>query len=131
MRSSVPIPRGVAVALGDGRVWVLAYTRSSSTTLFDPIKNTAALWEVDPASGRVTGRPIRLGSKQPIAIAAGRHALWIADYDSSTVTRIRLVLAGCGAATPLPHRSDATLRCRTGSSTAHAAWRFATQPGGG
>ena len=91
VRSNVPSPRGVAVALGDGRVWVLAYLRSSSPTIFDPIKGTAALWEVDPGSGRVTGRPIRLGATQPIAIAAGRRALWIADYASSTVTRIRLI----------------------------------------
>jgi len=126
VRSSVPIPRGVAVALGDGRVWVLAYTRSSSTTLFDPIKNTAALWEVDPASGRVTGRPIRLGATQPIAIAAGRHALWIADYASSTVTRIRLVLAGCGSGDPTSssQRRDAPLPHRFLDSARGVAIRY-------
>ncbi len=94
VRSRVPIPRGVAVALGDGRVWVLAFLRSSSPTVFDPIKATAALWQVDPGSGRVTGRPIRLGAKLTIAIAAGRRVLWIANYDSSTVTRIRLLVRG-------------------------------------
>jgi streptogramin lyase len=91
VRSRVSIPRGVAVALGDGRVWMLAYPRSSSPALFNPIKATAALWEVDPGSGRVTGRLTRLGAMQPIALAAGRRALWIANYDSSTVTQIHLV----------------------------------------
>jgi len=94
VRSRVSIPRGVAVALGDGRVWVLAYPRSSSPARFDPIKATAALWQVDPGNGRVTGRSVRLGARQPIAIAAGRRALWIANYDTSTVTRIRLVASG-------------------------------------
>jgi hypothetical protein len=111
VRSRVPIPRGTAVAFGDGRVWVLAYPRSSSTTLFYPINGTAALWDVDADSGRVTGRPIRLGAKQPIAIAAARRAVWIADYDSSAVTRIRLITAGCGAGerASSPRRRDVPL----------------------
>ncbi|MGI8713663.1 MAG: hypothetical protein ACR2NR_10865 [Solirubrobacteraceae bacterium] len=76
------------MALDDGRVWVLAYPRSSSPTLFDPIKRTAALWEVDPGDHGVTHRPIRLSATQPVAIASARHGLWIADYHSSSVTRI-------------------------------------------
>ncbi|MGI8712624.1 MAG: hypothetical protein ACR2NR_05445 [Solirubrobacteraceae bacterium] len=92
VRSGVPIPRGVALALGSDRVWVLAYPRSSSPGLFYPIKGTAALWEIDPASGRVAGSPVLLGAKQPIAIAAGPHALWIANYNSSMVTRMRLLV---------------------------------------
>jgi streptogramin lyase len=88
---SVPVPRAASVALGDDRVWVLAYPQSSSMTLFDPIKGTAALWELDPASGRVTGRPTRLYATEPIAIAAGPRNVWIADYDSATTTRMRLL----------------------------------------
>jgi hypothetical protein len=30
--------------------------------------------------------------RQPIAIAAGRHVLWIADYDGSTITTARLIV---------------------------------------
>jgi streptogramin lyase len=126
VRSSVPIPRGVAVALGDGRVWVLAYPRSSSPTRFYPIKDTASLWEVDPGSGRVTSRPIRLGATQPVAITAGRHALWIADYASSTVTRLHLVLAGCGngdSSSP-SQRQDARLPNRFVDSARGVAVRY-------
>ncbi|MGI8712429.1 MAG: hypothetical protein ACR2NR_04455 [Solirubrobacteraceae bacterium] len=132
VRSRVSIPRGVAVTLGDGRVWVLAYPRSSSPALFDPIKATAALWEVAPGSGRVTGRPIRLGARQPIALAAGRRALSIADYDRSTVTPIRLVASGDPFSslqrldTPLPQRFIDTTR---GVAVRHPAeWRVHQRP---
>lgn len=91
LRWSIPIPRGVAIALDERRVWVLAYPRSSSTTVFDPIKGTAALWEIDPGSGRTVSQPIPLGGRQPIAIAADYHVLWIADYDGSTITPARLI----------------------------------------
>lgn len=89
--ASVRIPRGVAVAIGAGAVWVLVYSRSSSPTVFDPIKHTAALWEVDPSSDHIVGKPIRLDALQPIAITATDRNVWVADYNSGTVTRLRLV----------------------------------------
>jgi len=136
VRRSVPVPRGVAVALGDGRVWVLAYPRSSSTALFYPITGTAALWEIAPGSGRVTAKPLWLDAKQPIAIAAGRHVLWIADYAGSTVTRIHLVLAGCGNGGPSssPQQHDAALSHRfidraSGVAVRYpAGWRVDQRP---
>ena len=89
--ASARIPRGVAVAIGAGEVWVLAYPRSSSPTLFYPIKHTAALWEVDPKSNRIIGKPIRLDALQPIAVTATQRNVWVADYNRGTVTRLRLV----------------------------------------
>jgi streptogramin lyase len=89
-RSTVPIPRGVAVAFGDGRGWVLSYPRSSSPTVFDPIPGTAALWQVDPNSGRVLGVPIRLPEVQPLALGIEGQYISIADYARATITRIRL-----------------------------------------
>lgn len=118
VRWSVPVPRGIAVVLAGGRVWGLAYPRSRSTSRFDPIKGTAALWEVDPRSGRVSGTPVRLDAKQPIAIAAERHALWIADYASSNVTQIRLV-AG---------RGQGRRACRRDPSSRPSHSSFARRP---
>jgi streptogramin lyase len=89
--ASVRIPRGVAVAIGAGEVWDLAYPRSSSPTVFDPIKHTAALWEVDPRNNQIIGTPIRLDALQPIAITATDTNVWVADYKSGTITRLRLV----------------------------------------
>lgn len=89
--ASLPIPRGVAVAIGAHEIWVLAYPRSSSPTVFDPIKHTAALWEVNPKTDRIIGKPIRLDALQPIAVTAIQRNVWVADYDSATVTQLRLV----------------------------------------
>jgi streptogramin lyase len=86
--ATVRVPRAQAVAVGQGRVWV---SRSSSPTLFYPVKNTAALWEIDPMNNRIVGRPLRLDALQPIALAVGGTAVWVADYDSGTITRFDLV----------------------------------------
>jgi streptogramin lyase len=89
--ASFRIPRAFAVAVGEERVWVLALPRSSSSTLSYPIKNTAALWAIDPVTNRIVGRALRLDAFQPIALAAGGRAVWVADYDSGTVTRFNRV----------------------------------------
>jgi virginiamycin B lyase len=85
--ATVNVPRAQAVAIGAGEVWVLASPRSSSPTLFYPIKHTAALWEVDPRTNRITGKASRLDAIQPIAITASSESVWIADYNSGTITR--------------------------------------------
>jgi streptogramin lyase len=85
------IPRATAVATSDGQVWVLAMPESSSSTLFNPIKGTAALWQIDPDDNRIVGDPVRIDDLQPIALAAGDGAVWVADYDGATVTRFDLV----------------------------------------
>jgi len=88
--ASVRIPRAQGIAIGAGEVWVLTAPRSSSPTLFYPIKHTAALWEVDPTSNRIIGKPVSLGALQPIAVAASQENVWVADYSGATVTRLRL-----------------------------------------
>jgi Domain of unknown function (DUF5074) len=96
------IPRAVAVAASEGLVWVLALPESSSPTLFYPIKGTAALWEIDPADNHLVGKPVLIDDLQPIALAAGEGAVWVADYDGATVTRFGLVPcseATCGEPT--------------------------------
>jgi streptogramin lyase len=89
--ATVRVPRAQTVAVGQGRVWVLASAKSSSPTLFYPVKNTAALWEIDPVNNRIVGRPFRLAALQPLALAVGGRAVWVADYDSGTISRFDLV----------------------------------------
>ena len=89
--ATVRVPRAQTVAVGQGRVWVLASAKSSSPTLFYPVKNTAALWEIDPMNNRIVGKPLRLAALQPLALAVGGRAVWVADYDSGTITRLDLV----------------------------------------
>jgi DNA-binding beta-propeller fold protein YncE len=89
--ASVDIPRARAVTTGEGEVWVLASPRSSSPTLYYPVKHTAALYEVDPHTNQIIGRPVLLNALQPIALTVGAGTLWIADYHDGTVSRLRLV----------------------------------------
>src|SRR6266511_2182567 len=88
--ATVPVPRAQGIAIGAGELLVLASPRSSSPTLFYPIKHTTALWEVDPDTNRIVGKGSRLDALQPIAIAANSESVWIADYDGGTITRFRL-----------------------------------------
>jgi streptogramin lyase len=96
------VPRAEAVAVGAGGVWVLAGPRSSSPTLFYPIKHTAGLWQIDPSTNRVVGPPVLFDALQPIPIsaAAGDGAVWVADYDSRTVTRFDVEPCQGSACTP-------------------------------
>jgi DNA-binding beta-propeller fold protein YncE len=99
--ATIRLPRAQAVAVGHGRVWVLASPKSSSPTLFYPVKHTAALWEIDPVTNRIIGTPLRMDALQPIALAVGGRALWVADYNSGTITRLDLVRcarSSCAAA---------------------------------
>ncbi len=77
-------------SVGEGRVWVLASPKSSSPTLFYPIKHTAALWEIDPATNAIVGRAVRLDALQPIALAVGEGAVCVADYSSGSVSHFGL-----------------------------------------
>jgi streptogramin lyase len=94
------IPRAAAIEVAEGLVWVLAYPESSSPDLFYPIKGTAALWEIDPTDNRIVGQPVQIDDLQPIALAAGEGAVWVADYDGATVTRFALVPCSDPACTP-------------------------------
>ncbi len=79
------VPRVVGVSSGGGRVWAISYPKSRSVRTFQPIKGTAALWQIDPRTNRVIGKPIHVPLIQPISIVASHGQLWIADYQSGKV----------------------------------------------
>lgn len=89
--AQIDVPRVVAIASGGGRVWAIAYPRSRSAATFQPIKDTAALWQIDPRTNRVIGKPIHLPLTQPDAIVVADRQLWIADYHSDKLTHFMLV----------------------------------------
>jgi hypothetical protein len=72
----IPVPRLIAVAFGDGRVWTVSRSANAS----DPNATTATLTQIDPRSNRIVGTPSQLQTPQPTAIAVSGHDLWIADY---------------------------------------------------
>jgi hypothetical protein len=88
--AQIDVPRVVGISSGDGRLWAISYPRSRSARLFEPIKGTAALWQIDPRTNRVTGKPIRLPLDQPVSIVVSERQLWIADYHSGTVMHFQL-----------------------------------------
>ena len=87
----IAVPRVVGVSSGGGRVWAISYPKSRSASTFQPIKGTAALWQIDPRTNRVIGKPVRLPLIQPISIVASHGQLWIADYQSGKVIRFQLI----------------------------------------
>ncbi|HZU61973.1 MAG TPA: hypothetical protein VE983_13475, partial [Solirubrobacteraceae bacterium] len=87
----IDVPRIVGTSSGGGRVWAISYPRSRSASTFQPIKGTAALWQIDPQTNRVIGRPILLPLTQPVSIAVSGGQLWIADYQSGKVMHFQLI----------------------------------------
>jgi len=88
--AQIAVPRVIGVASGDGRVWAISYPRSRSARLFEAIKGTAALWQIDPTTNRVIGKPTHLSLTQPVSIAVSGQQLWIADYQSGKVIHFQL-----------------------------------------
>ena len=87
----IDVPRVVGVASGGGRVWAISYPRSRSASTFQPIKGTAALWQIDPQTNRVIGKPVHLSLIQPDSIVVSDGQLWIADYQSGKVIHFQLI----------------------------------------
>jgi hypothetical protein len=87
----INVPRVIGVSSGGGRVWAISYPRSRSASTFQPIKGTAALWQIDPRTNRVIGKPIHLPLIQPISIVVSTGQLWIADYQSDKVIHFQLI----------------------------------------
>lgn len=88
-----PFPRGLAIAFGAGRVWVLSDPRSRSTRTFQAIRGTASVTPVAPRPyryGLPVGTPSRLGALQPDAIAVAGRDLWVADYASGELLHFRI-----------------------------------------
>lgn len=88
--AQIDVPRVISIASGDGRLWAISYPRSRSARLFEPIKGTAALWQIDPQTDRVTGTPVHLRLTQPDSIVVSDGQLWIADYQSGNVIHFQL-----------------------------------------
>ncbi len=65
-----------AVAVGFEAVWVA-----------DPAEFHSSLTRIDPATNQVVGSPIVTGG-EPLVVATGFGAIWTADHDDGTVTRI-------------------------------------------
>jgi hypothetical protein len=87
----IPVPRVIGLASGGGRVWAISYPRSRSASTFQPIAGTAALWQIDPRTNRVIGKPIHLQAIQPGSIVASRDQLWIGDYHSGKLIHFQLL----------------------------------------
>ncbi|MCC6223770.1 MAG: hypothetical protein IT201_09825 [Thermoleophilia bacterium] len=66
-----------AVAVGDETVWALVMTGPDTL-------GTAV--EIDPRTEEIVGEPVELG-QSPLGLAFGEGALWVANYESGTVTR--------------------------------------------
>ena len=88
--AQINVPRVISIASGGGRLWAISYPRSRSARLFEPIKGTAALWQIDPRTNRLIGKPVRLALIQPDSIAVSDGQLWIADYHSGKVIHFQL-----------------------------------------
>jgi len=87
----IDVPRVIGIASGGGRVWAISYPRSRSASTFLPIKGTAALWQIDPRTNRIIGKPIHLPLTQPVSIVVSDGQLWIADYQSGKVIHFQLI----------------------------------------
>jgi hypothetical protein len=87
----IDVPRVIGISSGGGRVWAISYPRSRSAGTFQPIKGTAALWQIDPRTNRVIGKPIHLSLTQPVSIVVSDGQLWIADYQSGKVIHFQLI----------------------------------------
>jgi hypothetical protein len=88
--AQIDVPRVISISSGGGRLWAISYPRSRSARLFEPIKGTAALWQIDPRTSHIVGRPVRLPLTQPISIVVSDGQLWIADYHSGKVIHFQL-----------------------------------------
>jgi len=86
----IAIPRVAALGFGDGLVWAISSPRSGSASTFNPVKGTAALYQIDPRTDRTIGTPIHLQMTEPDAIAVSQSQLWIADYSSGNVSHFQL-----------------------------------------
>jgi DNA-binding beta-propeller fold protein YncE len=71
----IPVPGVTDISAGAGRIWAIS---------------SAKLWQIDPSTDRVIGRPTQLGLRQPVAMVVSHQQLWIADYASGTVAHFQL-----------------------------------------
>jgi streptogramin lyase len=91
IQATVSVPRAAGVSVDGTTVWVLVFPRSSDPALFYPIKGTAAIERIDPATNAVIGEPLPLMDLQPLALSSGDGEVWVADFDQGVVTRIAVL----------------------------------------
>jgi YVTN family beta-propeller protein len=74
----IPLPAASAVTIGRHDVWAIGHLR--------PEERAFVLAMIDPRSNRVV-RSVRLGP-DPVAVAEGGDAVWVADAHSDSVYRV-------------------------------------------
>ena len=79
----IPIPQAVEVAVTDNAIWVLT-NRSDQTG-----NRPGQLWELDPSTLQIVGRPITVGTT-PVRLLATPDTVWVANYSESTITSVGL-----------------------------------------
>lgn len=83
-----PLPLSSEVAFGSGAVWVLTMSGATNSDIYIPDPSRpGTVVEVNPADGKPVGLPVPVGDS-PSYMAAGEGAVWVAQYDSGTITRI-------------------------------------------
>ena len=82
----IALGRGLPVlsVVAGGRIWVVVNTG----------RRHSLLWQVDPATGTVAGRPLPLRAGWlPLIGFGSRRALWLADNDRSDGRLVRFSIA--------------------------------------
>jgi YVTN family beta-propeller protein len=77
----VTLPHAVAVAVGAERVWAASAPAAGARP------RQGALVQIDPDTNRAVGRRVALGP-DPVDVKVGPAAVWVADAQRDSVTRI-------------------------------------------
>jgi hypothetical protein len=95
----VHIPRAVSLASDGSRLWVLSFTGSTSSSLYEPDPDQPATVSLlDGVSGEIVGGPLALPSYTPATISAFQGHAWIGFHDEGRVVRIDCVSGHCSVA---------------------------------
>jgi hypothetical protein len=87
---AILVPRAVATAFAGGSAWTLSSPRSRSQRLFEPIRGTARLHQVDLRAGHTVGPANKVNMENPTNIAGAKNMLWILDYQAQELTGLRV-----------------------------------------
>jgi len=85
----IRIPRAASLASDRARLWVLSFTGSTSSSLYEPDPDQpATVTLLDGVSGEIVGGPLALPSYTPATISAFHGHAWIGFHDEGRVVRI-------------------------------------------
>jgi hypothetical protein len=85
----VHIPRAVSLASDGARLWVLSFTGSTSSSIYEPDPDQPATVSLlDGVSGEIVGGPLALPSFTPASISAFDGHAWVGFHDAGRVVRI-------------------------------------------